>query len=115
MSDRILRWFVAGDQGSIRQNVGGTHTLDADYYPVRVHISLRQATKGNRPLKVDITDDGVSIFIDKPALNAQDDKVWESVPLKVMREHSLIKLNRDQVADLTPGEDLTVELELDRS
>lgn len=113
MADRVLRWFVAGLQGGIKQNVGGTHILDADYKPGRVHLSLRTATKGSRPLKIDITDDGESIFVDKPALNAQQDKVWGNVPGNVMRADSLIKLNRDQVADLDPGEDLTVELELE--
>ena len=113
MSDRVLRWFVAGEQGGIKQNVGGTHLLDRDYHPVRVHLSLRRASEGTRPLRIDITDDGVSIFDDKPALNAQQDKVWESVPRNVMRENSLIKLNRDQIADISPGEDLTVELELE--
>ena len=113
MADRVLNWFVAGEQGDIKQNVGGTHILDGDYKPVRVHLSLRRKTKGTRPLKIDITDDGTSIFTDKPALNAQQDKVWESVPRNVMREDSIIKLNRDQIADIDPGEDLTVELELE--
>ena len=115
MSDRTLRWFVAGELGKIKQEVGGTYILDADSIPLRVHLSVRRATKGTRPLKVDITDDGVSIFDgNKPALNAQSDKVWTTIPEEVMREDSVVKLNLDQVANLDPGEDLTVELFLQR-
>lgn len=108
---KIVRWFVAGEQGKIQQNIGGTHILDDDYHPVSVHLSLRTPIKGTRPLKVDITDDGTSIFTDKPALVAnQSDKVWTTLSEKVMREGSIIKLNRDQIANIFPGEDLTVEL-----
>lgn len=116
MADLVLRWFIEGEQGRIKQEIGGTHILDDDYVPVWVHLSLREATKGTRPLKIDITDDGVSIFDDKPALvNNQNDKVWTTIPADVMREDSIIKLNRDQVANINPGEDLTVELGLERS
>lgn len=116
MVDKILRWFIEGEQSSIKQSVGGTYILDADYRPLWVHLSLRTATKGVRPLKIDITDDGTSIFDDKPALvNNQADKVWTTIPGEVMREDSIIKLNRDQVADIYPGEDLTVELGLEET
>ncbi len=113
---RVLRWFIEGEQGSIKQNVGGSHILDDDYKPLWVHLNLRRAIKGARPLKIDITDDGVSIFNDKPALVAgQSDKISTTIPRDVMREGSILKLNRDQVADLDPGEDLTVELGLEES
>ncbi len=114
MVSKIIRWFVAGEQSKIQQNIGGTHILEDDYHPVWVHLSLRTPTKGTRPLKIDITDDGTSIFTDKPALVAsQDDKVWTTLSKKVIREGSIIKLNRDQVANIFPGEDLTVELGLE--
>ncbi len=114
--EKILRWFIEGDQGDIKQQVGGTFILDADYVPKWVHLSLRRTTKGTRPLKIDITDDGVSIFVDKPALVAdQSDKVWTTIPEENMWVGSVLKLNRDQVADLDPGEDLTVELGLKES
>ncbi len=114
--DKILRWFIEGEQSSIKQQIGGTYMLDADYVPKWNHLGLKRATKGARPLKVDITDDGVSIFDDKPAIVAeQSDKVWTTIPAEVMREDSVLKLNRDQVADLDPGEDLTVELGLEES
>ena len=110
---KMLRWFVAGEQGKIQQEVGGTHILDDDYHPISVHLSLRKPIKGTRPLKVDITDDGTSIFTQKPALVAnQSDKVWTTLSGRVMREGSIIKLNRDQIADIFTGEDLTVELVL---
>ncbi len=114
--DRILRWFIEGEQSSIKQQIGGTFILDANYVPKWVHLSLKRATTGDRALKVDITDDGVSIFDYKPALVAeQTDKVWTLIPAHDMREDSVIKLNRDQVANLDPGEDLTVELGLEES
>jgi len=114
MADRVIRWFIEGDQGGIKQALGGTYIMDADYYPVSVHLSLNEATKGTRPLKVDITDDGESIFDDKPAIVAnQTDKVWTTIPREVIREESIIKLNRDQVANINPGKDLTVELFLE--
>ena len=114
--DKVLRWFIEGEQGGIKQQVGGTFILDADYVPLWVHLSLRRATKGNRPLKVDIMDDGETIFDSKPALTAeQTDKVWTTIPANPIREGSIIKLNRDQVANLDPGEDLTVELGLEES
>ena len=116
MLSRVLRWFISGEQGQIKQNIAGTYILDDDYYPVWVHLSLRTPVKGTRPLKIDITDDEVSIFDDKPALvNNQSDKVWNTIPKEVMREESVIKLNRDQIANIYPGEDLTVELGLEKS
>jgi hypothetical protein len=114
--DKILRWFIEGKQGGIKQQVGGTYILDADYVPLWVHLSLKRATIGNRPLKVDIMDDGVSIFDDKPALVAgQTDKVWTTIPADVIEKGSVLTCNRDQVAELDPGEDLTVELGLEES
>ena len=114
MADRILRWFVSGGLGAIKLEVGGTHRLDADYKPVLVHLSTRRPTKGDRPLKIDIRDDGVSIFDDKPALNADSDKVWTTIPGDTMGEESIIKLDISQTASEDPGEDLTVELELEK-
>ena len=116
MLDRVLRWFVAGEQGKIEQGIGGTFILDSDYRPKWVHLSLKQSVKGTRPLKIDITDDGESIFDDKPALvENQSDKVWTTVPRNTMREGTILKLNRDQIANIYPGEDLTVELGLEES
>ncbi len=113
MLDRILRWFVPGEQGRIEQEIGGTHILDDDYVPEYAHLSLRRSIEGTRPLKIDITTDGTSIFDRKPSLvENQSDKVWTTIPADVMREGSVIKLNRDQIADLFAGEDLTVELGL---
>ncbi len=114
--DKVLRWFIEGEQSRIKQQIGGTYILDANYVPKWVHLSLKRATKGDRSLKVDITDDGESIFDYKPALvSGQTDKVWALIPSHDMRVDSVIKLNRDQVADIDPGEDLTVELGLEES
>lgn len=113
---RILRWFVPGEQGRIKQEIGGTHILDADYVPESVHLSLQKAIKGTRPLRIDITVNGNSIFVQKPALvSDQADKVWTTIPEEVMREGSIVKLNIAQTGDIYPGEDLTVELLLRES
>ena len=113
MQDRILRWFIEGEQGEIDQEIGGTYILDGDFVPQWVHMSLKRATKGTRNLKIDITCDGVSIFDIKPSLvKNQSDKIWTTIPENVMREETIVKLNRDQVANIYTGEDLTVELGL---
>lgn len=114
--DRVLRWFVLGDQSVIQQEIGGTFVADYNYVPQWVHLSLRRAVEGSRPLKIDITDDGVSIFDDKPALiDGQTDNTWFAVPSDTIEADSILKLNRDQIANIYPGEDLTVELGLERS
>ena len=117
MVDRIIRWFVEGDQARIEQGIGGTHFVDDDYYPVWVHLSLKKAGQGkSKAIKIDITDDGKSIFIDKPALASdQSDKMWTTMPRNVIRTDSILKLNRDQAFDLLAGKDLTVELGLTRT
>jgi len=114
--ERVLRWFIEGEQGGIKLEIGGTYILDEDYVPKWVHLSLRRAVKGSRPLKIDITDDGETIFDTKPALtDGQTNKVWTTIPEEIIQEGSILKLNRDQVANLDPGEDLTVELGLEKS
>lgn len=117
MVDKIVRWFVEGDQSRIQQTIGGTHLIDGNYAPEWVHLSLKKAGNGDtHVLKVDITNDGVSIFEDKPALaNNQADKVWTTIPGQVIRSGAILKLNRDQTFDLQAGEDLTVELGLTRN
>jgi hypothetical protein len=113
MPKRVLRWFVEGNIGRIKVGVGGKYRLDADYYPESVYIGLRRATSGDRPLKVNILADDVTIFDEKPAItDGITDKVWTTVIGNVLREGSIISLNIDQVADEDPGEDLTVELTL---
>jgi len=112
MVDRILRWYIPGEQSRIEQ-VGGTYYLDDDYVPVWVHLSLKKPINGARPIKIDITSDGDSIFDEKPALvNGQFDHLWTTISCGILREHSVMKLYRDQIANIYPGEDLTVELGL---
>jgi len=112
MVDRVLRWFKEGSASGIETEIGGTYYADADYIPLWVHLTCRRSPSGDRPLKVDITDDGVSIFDDKPALNAQVEKHWTTIPEEVIREGSLIRCNLAQVASEEPGTNLTVELGL---
>ena len=114
--DRIVRWYVSGEQSVIQQEIGGTFVMDYNYVPQWVHLSLRKGIEGTRPLKLDITDDGESIFEDKPALiEGQEDHTWFTIPSNTILEDSILKLNRDQIANIYPGEDLTVELGLKRS
>ena len=113
MVDRILRWYIEGKISGIKTEIGGSYTLDADYVPLWVDLHLRRSTSGDRPLKVNVLDDGETIFDDKPAITSEvNDKRWTTVPEDTMREGSIITLNIDQVASYEPGEDLTVELAL---
>jgi len=114
--DRIVRWYIPGEQSAIQREIGGTFVMDFNYVPQWVHISLRRPVKGTRPLRIDITDDGVSIFDDKPALiDGQADDTWFAIPADTIEADSILKLNRDQIANIYAGEDLTVELGLQRS
>jgi hypothetical protein len=118
MADRIIRWFREGQVAGIKMEIAGTHYADTDYIPLWVNLTCRRSPSGSRPLKIDITKempgytDKESIVDDKPALNAQVEKHWTTIPEEVIREGSLLRLNIDQVASEDPGEDLTVELGL---
>jgi hypothetical protein len=120
MADKIMRWFREGQAAGIKTEIGGTYYADADYIPLWVNLTCRRAPSGERPLKVDITveipleTDKVSIFDDKPALNAQVQKLWTTIPEEVIREGSIVRCDLSQIASEDPGEDLTVELGLQK-
>jgi hypothetical protein len=118
MADRVLTWHIAG---TLSNNVQGTnvsteYVLDDDYLPVRVILRQKVAQSGDATL-VDINDDGTSIFRVQPAVNqgllSAEWNVFDSA-LTVMNKDSVITLDIDQVSSTTPGEDLTVQLELEK-
>lgn len=120
MADLSLRWFVSGvlsEHGGGVTEAGGAHFLDRDYKPVRVFLRLGSVASG-RPLIVDINDDGTTIFGtgDKPAL-ADDlqEHVFSAFSGIIIRKDSTITLDIDQISEETPGEDLTVQLDLDEA
>ncbi len=120
MADKIMRWFREGQAAGIKTEIAGTYYADADYIPIWVNLTCRRQPSGTRPIKIDITKEipneteKESIFDDKPALNAQIHKFWTTIPEEVIREGSIVRCNLDQVASEDPGEDLTVELGLQK-
>jgi len=57
--NRILTWHRQEAVGN-ETRIGPTYYIDADYEPVAVRIYAE--TAGNRDVKIDIFDDGISIF-----------------------------------------------------
>ncbi len=118
MADRILRWFREGQVAGIKPEIAGTYYMDRDYIPLWVNLTCRRAPSGSRPIKIDITKEipgdteKVSIFDDKPALNAQLQKFWTTIPEEAIREGSILRCDLAQIASEDTGEDLTVELGL---
>ena len=91
MADKILRWYMDGTIGRAKTEVGGTYLMDADYAPEWVHLTVRQAGHGSKPLVVDINDDGVSIFDTNPALTEyQTSHKWTTIPGDTLPEGSVI-------------------------
>lgn len=114
MSDRVLRWYIEGNISRTKTEVGGTYRLDADYTPTQVNLSARIVGTGSPSLEVDILDDGVSIFSDRPALLGMTETTWTTIPANVMQEGSLITLDISGVDAESHSRDLTVELELQK-
>lgn len=121
-SDLTLTWYYAGlvqaGAHDLRQRRGGAvvHTLDADYHPVAVRVSLGSPSV-SKPVIVDIKDDGVSIFRDNPGLprdvleNEFDGGIFAEVDLVRLSEGSLITLDIDQTG--VGAQALKVELDLE--
>jgi hypothetical protein len=114
--DKILRWYIDGNISRTKTEVGGTYILDDDYVPEWVHITCRIAGVGSTPMLIDINDDDVSIFEDRPALTEnQTEKKWTTIPANALRENSIIKLDIDQIFNEDTCRDLTVQLGLRRA
>lgn len=114
--DKILRWYIDGNISRTKTEVGGTYTLDDDYIPEWVHITCRIVGVGSTPLLIDINDDEVSIFEDRPALTEnQTEKKWTTILSNTLKENSIIKLDIDQIFNEDTCRDLTVELGLRRA
>jgi hypothetical protein len=105
-----------GSISRTKTEVGGAHTLEADYVPVAVRLKCRISAKSNVPMLIDIHDDGTSIFNDKAALTPdQTEKKWTTIPVNPLRKDSIITCNIDQIFDIGTCRDLTVELFLQES
>jgi len=112
MADKVLRWYMDGNISRRKVEVGGTYRLDADYVPEWVSITARLAGYGSSSI-IDINDDGVSIFNDRPALTEyQTEKRWTTIPENTLREDSIITCDIDQIFSEDTCRDLTVELGL---
>jgi len=109
----ILRWYIDGNIARVKTEVGGVHTLDKDYTPESVEMTVRIAGVGSTPMILDINDDGVSIFeyAYRPAITEnQTEHKWTTIQPNVMREGSKITLDIDQIFSMDTARDLTVEL-----
>lgn len=110
---RILTWHLPsfrGDDGS----QGPVHYADHDYSPEAVRLYARQAPNGG-DLKVDIRDDGVSVFTSNYAalnkggnLEEHAEDYPEAQPF--IAEGSAISLH---VISSGGAEDITCQLEMD--
>ena len=120
MADLSLRWFVPGqlsEYGGGATQVGGADRLDRDYVAEGVLLNLRSAASGD-PTIVDINDDGTSMFgpTEKPALpDDLEAHYFTAFSPNVARRGSVITMDIDQVSMETPGEDLTVQLDLNEA
>ncbi len=116
MADRVLTWYIAGVLSNNIEgiNVSTEYVLDQDYIPVRVCLRQKMPQTGDATI-IDINDDGQSIFYLHPAINqgllSSEGDVFDS-GLTVMKKDSVVTLDVDQVSETTPGNDLTVQLEL---
>jgi hypothetical protein len=114
MYDKTLRWYIEGGISRTKTEVGGTFTLDDNYFPESVMLTDRIAGTGE-PLTVDITADGVSIFTERPSMpTGISKKEWTTVDRNIIREGSVIRLNITGIPEQTTAQDLTVELRLNK-
>lgn len=112
MADRILTWYVdQPEAGSVSQ--GQIFCLDQDYQLPAVVRFYAKSAPDAADLVLDIKDDGVSIFTNKPTLqkgqSGQD--WWEDFDpsLHNMEKYSWVSLEFSQTGG---AKGITVQLEL---
>ena len=112
MADRVVTWYFEG-QVKAGTSQGLSFRADADYAPERVTIHAGRAPTG--VIKIDINADGESIFGDiQPELlsdTIEDDFVFEGSVASI-GEGSIVTLDFDAVGSGEPGEDVTIQLDL---
>jgi len=109
MADRVLTWHIPG---ALSNNVQGTnvsteYVADEDYVPAKCRLRQKEAQSGD-PNIIDINDDGVTIFSERPMVSQGLLKGAEGVfdsTLTFIAKDSVITLDIDH---------LTVQLELNR-
>ena len=109
-SKRYLTWLVRPEDVKSGVNVGAEYVMDMDYTPVSATVRSKLPSNFNN-LIVDVNDDGVSIFSNRPnipRLYQTDEGHLLKTPI---REGSIITLDIDQY-DSEAG-DITVELLLE--
>ncbi len=119
MADRIFSWHEPGvmsETNVVGTNTKEAYTTDKDYVPERVILRLKTpgATDGDS-LTIDINDDGVSIFDVNPTIGQGLTEMivtsFKSTLVQINKD-SVLTLDIDQVSGTTPGNDLTVQLDL---
>jgi len=124
--NRVLRWHIAGvlsETGVLDTDVqGNAFRADKDYTPTDTWLRVKTAPQGTNGtgIKVDINDDGVSIYGEDQEPVIPDNTTENtcnnfSSPNLVIAKGSIITLDVDQVGIEYPGKDLVVELYLDEA
>lgn len=123
MADRVIRWHIAGvlSKTGVKDTdvQGNAYKADKDYTPTDTWLRVKTAPQGTG-IKVDINDDGVSIYGEdqEPVLPDNTVEVTHnnfSSSALVIKEGSTITLDIDRVGDEYAGKDLVVELYLDKA
>lgn len=121
MADRILTWHIAGglgQQAPPKVDVGPAYYMDADYRPVLVWLRVKGDAPSGAGVIIDINDDGVSIFTNRPTLldgqTSRATTTFAAFPA-VIEEDSIVTLDLDSVSTSKPGSDLSIELHLERT
>ena len=122
---RFLTWYIKGGLSPLI-NVGPAYRLTEDYVPISISIDTREPvtrkiqSKASTPTRTvfDINDDGVSIFSSNPELIENETYSFEETPAAFNRALTLekgswITLDIDSVGENSPGEDVSVQLELE--
>lgn len=118
---KTLRWFVGGSlakaaEGLSGAGMGQSYVLDADYFPRALRLYQTEAPQGSAVV-YDILDDGVSIFADKPQMDAgakaKDEDTFNVTGEVMMAKDSVVTLSLVSGGVKGVGRDLTVELDLE--
>lgn len=121
---RTVTWHFGGllHSGSHdlrdRRGGGAAFRLSQDYYPAEVRLYVDRVPLGSAVV-VDINDDGVSIFDNRPQVdkdtNYKRHRTFKDLGREKIDKDSVLTMDVDQVGSSYPGSGLTVELDLEEA